>query len=118
MSDVITKTQVVATLQSLVRQHGANTIRSNTYVNERLGVPNCIAGCAFSAWGVSLSALIAVEGVCVDEIALDWPLDGVELTEAAEDVLCTAQNRQDDGATWGHVLELAMDKAVEWGDVE
>jgi len=118
MTKTITKMQVIDTLRTLVDQHGADTVRSNRYVNHSLNVPNCIAGCFFFAWGVSLSTLSANEGTCVNELALSWPLDGIELTEAATEVLHDAQSAQDTPSTWGVALGAALDTAEEWGDEE
>lgn len=120
MSTLITKSQVVDTLRVLVAEHGAGTIRDNTYTRTtpEATVPWCIAGCALHAWGFSIMALIAIEGTCINEVALSWPLEGIELTEAATAVLHIAQDSQDGGATWGNVLGAALDAAEGWGDEE
>jgi hypothetical protein len=118
MSTLITKTQVVNTLRALVEQHGADTIRSNQYLNDRLGVPNCIAGCAFFSWGMSLQELAAAEGACVGELAESGSLGDLEFTEAAITVLGIAQDEQDAGHSWGNVLGAALDAAEGWGNTE
>lgn len=118
MSTLITKSRAVAMLSALVDQHGPDTVRGRTYVNERFSVPNCFAGCAFFAWGAPLETLVAVEGVPVNEISLNWPLGNIELTEAATEVLHVAQVYQDGGARWGDALDAAQRAAERYGDEE
>lgn len=104
--------RAVALLREVVAEYGEEFIYDGSTAADcvymRDGEPSCLVGHALYRAGER----VFEEGMCPSLAART-----VNVTSSADAVFSAAQDRQDNGATWGEALAAALARAAEYDEV-